>query len=270
MKWRCRACGTVQPAKAHYRGAMCGRCNAPLAPDEEVQIAFECPFCHENVDANAKRCSACSRSFGVPKCGSCGAQITGDEDTCAECHAAIPREAHSSAPSHLSCPVCRVPLQETAIGRTVALGCATCSGAFIEHDVIERWTADRAADAPDDLRSDAPTRISDTTVRYRPCPRCAEWMNRINFGSGSGIILDSCANDGIWFDGGELASAIAFARSGKLDAAKKRSTAERAKRDEKPIEAPRSAGAILAARKDHRRGDTFGQWAISLVEMLFG
>src|SRR3712207_7758487 len=32
-------------------------------------------------------------------------------------------------------------------------------------------------------------------VRYRPCPRCARIMNRVNFARRSGVILDICPED---------------------------------------------------------------------------
>jgi predicted RNA-binding Zn-ribbon protein involved in translation (DUF1610 family)/Zn-finger nucleic acid-binding protein len=270
MNWRCRQCGTVQPATAHYRGATCARCRGPLSPDEDLQVAFECPFCHEDVDASASRCAKCKRSFGVPRCAACGARITGDEEQCAQCAAIVPREPHQKLPLHHSCPVCRVPLEEKAMGRAVALACRTCSGAFIEHDVIEQWTADRGSDAPDDV-GETRAVIADSTVRYRRCPRCAEWMNRINFGSTSGIILDSCRDDGIWFDGGELVAAIEFARSGKLDAGRKRVREEREKAAERErIERARSRGAIVKLSAHQRTGQMGASWAVALVQWFFG
>ena len=58
------------------------------------------------------------------------------------------------------------------------------------------------------------------TVRYVPCPLCAKLMNRINFGKRSGIVLDSCAKHGTWFDADELRRVVEFVRDGGLDRAR--------------------------------------------------
>jgi len=41
-------------------------------------------------------------------------------------------------------------------------------------------------------------------VSYIKCPVCSELMNRVNFGTRSGVIIDRCRNHGVWLDGGEL------------------------------------------------------------------
>src|SRR4029078_11000521 len=55
------------------------------------------------------------------------------------------------------------------------------------------------------------------TVRYVPRPLCAELMNRINFGKRSGVVVDSCARHGTWFDADELRRGVEFVRDGGLD-----------------------------------------------------
>jgi Zn-finger nucleic acid-binding protein len=47
-------------------------------------------------------------------------------------------------------------------------------------------------------------------------------MNRTNYSGGSGIIVDSCQTDGIWFDRGELTAVVAFIEGGGLDKFRKR------------------------------------------------
>jgi Zn-finger nucleic acid-binding protein len=45
-------------------------------------------------------------------------------------------------------------------------------------------------------------------------------MNRVNFGKRSGIVLDSCASHGTWFDADELRRVVEFVRDGGLDRAR--------------------------------------------------
>ena len=53
-----------------------------------------------------------------------------------------------------------------------------------------------------------------------PAPICAKLMNRMNFGKRSGVVLDSCAKHGTWFDADELRRVVEFVRDGGLDRAR--------------------------------------------------
>src|SRR3569832_791108 len=57
-------------------------------------------------------------------------------------------------------------------------------------------------------------------VVYRPCPVCADLMNRFNFAGCSGVILDACKPHGVWFDVDELRRIVLFIRGGGLDVAR--------------------------------------------------
>jgi Zn-finger nucleic acid-binding protein len=39
-------------------------------------------------------------------------------------------------------------------------------------------------------------------------------MNRINFGSQSGVVVDKCKQDGVWLDGGELKQLMEWMKAG--------------------------------------------------------
>jgi Zn-finger nucleic acid-binding protein len=41
-------------------------------------------------------------------------------------------------------------------------------------------------------------------IAYIKCPVCSQFMNRVNFGIRSGVIIDRCKAHGVWLDGGEL------------------------------------------------------------------
>ena len=85
-------------------------------------------------------------------------------------------------------------------------------------------------------------------VTYIPCPRCRKLMNRTNFGHASGIILDTCREDGIWLDRGELQAVLAFVQGGGLIVARAREK-EMAKAEEQ-------RNARVAAEVDAMRHST--------------
>ncbi len=51
-------------------------------------------------------------------------------------------------------------------------------------------------------------------VRYRKCPKCAEWMSRVNFGGHSGVVIDRCVAHGVWLEGSELRRLTEWWRAG--------------------------------------------------------
>jgi Zn-finger nucleic acid-binding protein len=272
MSWRCPSCGLhdADPAQT-YRGAQCTRCHTPLVLDAGVSatLEFECPWCRRAVDASANRCRHCARKFGVPRCESCGGAIDPSAEFCAHCNVPI---VHRGEPRALAvtCPVCTVPLGEQVVGQGIVLACHVCQGVFLTHELLDHWTADRARNAPDDL-PEVPHVIADGSIRYRRCARCAGYMNRVNFGPGSGIILDVCKSDGVWFDGGELKSAVAFARSGRLDEARARRA-----REKEALEGQRRRDGRLSdpgidrlGIREGSLGDT-GNWLSALLHGLFG
>ena len=59
-------------------------------------------------------------------------------------------------------------------------------------------------------------------VRYRPCLRCDKMMNRVNFGTLSGAVVDVCKGHGTFLDAGELHQIVAFIQGGGLERARAR------------------------------------------------
>ncbi len=74
------------------------------------------------------------------------------------------------------------------------------------------------------LRLALPKRESkrETEVHYLMCPVCKKSMNRKAFGRISGVVVDVCKTDGVWFDAGELGDVLAFVERGGLEEARKR------------------------------------------------
>ena len=134
--------------------------------------------------------------------------------------------------AELTCPDCHEPLSAFKSPAGTLFDCARCGGQLVEHqllrDLLERREVYGEA-APRSVR----VAVVTTTVRYVRCPACDATMNRKNFGLTSGVIVDVCKKDGIWFDAGELPRVLAFVADGGLARARKRQEEELAqsKRD---------------------------------------
>jgi len=186
--YRCPACG----APADPKAATCAYCSAKLQP-------VRCPWCFEWVDAAAKDC---------PRCGA----------------AAAPPAAGAGL---RACPSCgsEGTFSARALGAARLAGCSRCGGVWADSESFKRLCEDRATQAaylgkgtvaPAPHQSDP----SKDPVVYRPCPVCADLMNRFNFAGCSGVILDACKPHGVWFDVDELRRIVLFIRGGGLDVAR--------------------------------------------------
>jgi Zn-finger nucleic acid-binding protein len=190
--YRCPACG----APADPKAGACVYCKALLQP-------VRCPWCFEWTDAAAQGCS---------RCGS----------------AAVPPAAGDKP---LSCPTCRNAgmLSTRALGGARLAGCMTCGGVWAGVESFKRLCEDRATQTAylgkgsvvEQPKQSDPSREE---ILYRPCPVCADLMNRFNFAGCSGVILDACKPHGVWFDADELRRIVEFIRSGGLDVARRLET----------------------------------------------
>jgi Zn-finger nucleic acid-binding protein len=92
---------------------------------------------------------------------------------------------------------------------------------------------------------------------YLPCPKCGTLMNRVNFAHRSGVIVDVCRTDGVWFDRDELRRIIEFIRAGGLERSRERDVAEL---DSRLAEIRAEAAASQAARSalSEADGDAVG------------
>lgn len=84
---------------------------------------------------------------------------------------------------------------------------------------------------------------------YRPCAVCGALMNRRNYGRKSGVILDICANHGIWFDLDELPRVLVWIQGGGE---------ERAAQIE--VEETRTAARELRLEQETRSAMSGGSW----------
>ncbi|MFQ6537752.1 MULTISPECIES: zf-TFIIB domain-containing protein [Aphanothece] len=211
-------------------------------------------------------------------CPSCGAPRPPRGVVCAYCGTRLDLDlrgwAHLQAggvSTDLQCPDCGTSLEVLQLGPagTISLGrCPDCMGLFLPLGSLELlldqavgrvWNVDHSllqtlADSP--RRSAAP-------VRYRPCPRCGELMNRRLQGQRSGVVVDQCRDHGLWLDAGELRQLLEWARAGGVLLDQERQAQQTRERQ---VDAPATWGSPAEGSGEEMDLST---WLIRLLRQLF-
>jgi Zn-finger nucleic acid-binding protein len=162
-------------------------------------------------------------------CLGCGARV--DEGAPCACDQIGDNPYRDAAPSSRAvlgaCPRCSQALAQVDYAETPLDECGGCGGVFVEAWILDRLVAAREARISLSLSLPVRTLHRERQVRYLRCPRCSTQMNRKIFGRSSGVVVDICKSDGIWFDSGELASVLEFIECGGLERAQQREVEER-------------------------------------------
>lgn len=103
--------------------------------------------------------------------------------------------------------------------------CIGCAGLWLDPGEL-----DAMVDDPGPATADVATlregmknvQVTAGPVRYRKCPRCSAVMERRNFGTHSGVIVDECRRHGMYLDPGEFEAIEAFIKLGGLALEKSR------------------------------------------------
>ena len=161
-------------------------------------------------------------------CLGCGVRVDdGAPCGCATGGANPYRDAAPSSRAALGgCPRCAVPLAQIDYAETPLDECGSCGGVFVDGWILDRLVAAREARLSLAISLPIRTLHREREVRYLRCPRCSAQMNRKIFGRSSGVVVDVCKSDGIWFDSGELASVLDFIEGGGLERAQRREIEE--------------------------------------------
>lgn len=179
--------------------------------------AYQCPVCGAFAREAERSCRHCSSALATLRCGHCFELNYPDDLHCRGCGDELGLELLPLA-SELACPDCQLPLKSFSAGSGVLFSCERCGGQLVSHELLRALLEERQV-LGNAVPSGAGVPRSNpllTPVRYRPCPQCTQMMNRKNFGSTSGIVIDVCSLHGSFFDAGELPRVLAFVKRGGL------------------------------------------------------
>lgn len=183
-------------------------------------------MCGAAVSSDAPQCLYCRARLATVACPSCFGMMFIGSRHCPRCGAKAERATEETEnAAKRSCPRCRIELGSVKVGTASLRECERCGGLWVDIASFEKICAEReqqsavlgaATPAPKGSQSfDAANR-----VRYVPCPRCNQLMNRVNFAHCSGIVVDVCKGHGTWFDRDELQQIVEFIRGGGLEASR--------------------------------------------------
>lgn len=195
----------------------------------------------------------------IVACSQCATRFSGDAYRDAHCPAC---GALAQLASERPCPRCELPLEAREIGDVVVDECSKCQGLFLDHVAIERVIHDRErAETILTTLPRHPISAMPAGKMYVRCPCCSTVMNRKLFATGSGVIVDVCRADGMFFDAGELPAIIDFVMQGGLERAAKRD-AERKQEEARRVR-------LQKLREDEKPHTVHGDRANALIEFLW-
>ena len=180
--------------------------------------ALNCPNCGAGVSSDKTGCSFCRSRLKTMACPSCfGLMFVGSKH-CAHCGKKVVQTQAVSEESIGNCPRCKIKLKILRIGETTLCECEKCSGLWVDVETFEEVCAnhEKQAEVLSSIEQNS-VHKNPAKIQYVPCPDCKNLMNRNNFASSSGVIVDICKQHGVWFDAEELPKIIEFIRKGGLD-----------------------------------------------------
>lgn len=162
-------------------------------------------------------CVSCGGSLplGAPLCRYCNTQYDADLIRLEFVQQARPADPRTC--SH--CKISMTTLQLNLGGPFCVERCHECLSLFFDRNELPIFL-ERVASPPAevDVRrvsellievKNAPAKVS-----YLPCPVCSKQMLRKNYGSRSGVVIDSCYEHGMWLEAGELAKLVRWSKLG--------------------------------------------------------
>jgi len=186
--------------------------------------ALNCPNCGGGVASDRTQCEFCKTRLKTMACPSCFGLIFIGSKFCGHCGAIAAPITLTDLDETGDCPRCRISLEGQEIETTNLRRCNKCDGLWMDTATFESICLDieRQSAVLTFLASGttAPQRL--TKVNYVPCPDCGQLMNRNNFAKASGVIVDICKKDGVWFDADELTAIVDFVRKGGMEIAREK------------------------------------------------
>jgi len=189
--------------------------------------------------------------------------------------AAVDRFTVAREPSRRQCPDCEVQLQtvrvDTGAGLFAIERCERCYGLFFDVGEVQAFLEASVLPAFSvNLREIATINEERASfnrpIRYIKCPECGVLMNRVNYGSMSGVVVDQCKEHGMWLDNGELVHLMEWKKTGGQILAQKQRVAQQEERDyHRPIPSYPETGYPETSAA----GDLVSVACTVLIETLF-
>ncbi|MGF1469629.1 MAG: zf-TFIIB domain-containing protein [Sandaracinaceae bacterium] len=218
----CPSCGGALGAGAGLPPCLC-----ELQPSRPPQAqaagtrsearALKCPSCGAFLERGARSCAYCEVELASVRCWRCFALSFAGAPHCSACGAVLEGEGNLGATDH-ACPACDdgTHLHRVQVGAFRIEECLRCTGVWVAPDTLERLTRSREEEAGAAVAPPGRETRPLEPVRYRKCPACRKVMHRQNFGRCSGVIVDVCREDGVFFDADELTHVLEFVARGGL------------------------------------------------------
>lgn len=231
----CEACGR-QYDVSHLEHGVWVRCECSARFAVRVQTphsprALCCSGCGANVKAGAPSCAFCAAEVTLEErrltavCPKCFARTGREARFCMECGVAISPQALFAVREGVSCPRCKGALHARGVANGSLVECLRCGGMWLgNEDFVRICKRAEEESLVQEFHLTAPTHpvAANASQGYAPCVVCSELMNRRNYASASGVLIDLCGKHGVWLDHGEIDKILNFIRAGGLERARRR------------------------------------------------
>ncbi len=200
--------------------------NAPLQP-RDARVA-RCGSCGAGVQENVETCAYCGseivREPGEHSliCPECFARCADNSKFCTACGVGFRPEPVRIDGHELPCPECSALMPARQVAGVSVNECLACHGLWAPgegFDILVGRAIEARKQAGPAERYTLKPRVKGGNplrqgVRYRNCPECERFMARRNYRKKSGVIIDSCSEHGVWLDADELEQIAGFILSG--------------------------------------------------------
>lgn len=100
------------------------------------------------------------------------------------------------------------------------LECVTCAGVWVSRKTFDHLCRTTFKSSFQNMSLIKATTNEGPQKRYyRVCPVCQEVLNRVLYKKHSGVVVDVCHQDGIWFDVRELETVLAYEKDTNINRA---------------------------------------------------
>jgi len=185
----------------------------------------------------------------MARCSSCSAPLPANSPLCEYCGTRndldfieLDRYALSRKTSTRMCPLCQKAMQSISLtpdGSFAVERCEHCFGLFFDPGEIQAFL-DRSVSPAYEVNLKQIYSINRERAQtvnratYIKCPQCGKYMNRVNFGFMSGVVMDRCREHGVWLDNGELVQLMEWKKAGGAIMEERKLQQKKAEKTAKP------------------------------------